>query len=129
MIRMGLTESSTKSSDTGGAAAGISCEIEFFATALIDLPSSFSCEQRVNNSFAFDVHGELLSLRELFFLGRTRSLVRAARDLSAETAARSNRCPRNFNSSSLERNRISVHESTSGFVSGPSWTTNAPRMV
>jgi hypothetical protein len=50
----------------------------------------------------------------------------------------SNRWPRNFSNSSPERNRSSVQESTSliqpsnlssdGFVSGPSWTTNAPRM-
>src|SRR5580765_683248 len=87
---------------------------------------------------AYGVHGDLLLLRQFFF-STGACFVSHARALLAEAMARSKRCPKNFNSSSPERNRSSVQESTSstqpsnwpsaGLVSGPSWTTNAPRIV
>src|SRR5882724_6037383 len=55
----------------------------------------------------------LFLVGELFFLDGTSSLLLPARSLLAEARTSSKRCPRNFSSSSLERNRSSVPESTS----------------
>jgi len=52
-------------------------------------------------------------LTGLFFLHGTCSLLLPSRSLLAEASTRSKRAPRNFSSSSLERNRSSVQESTS----------------
>src|SRR5258708_5875101 len=55
----------------------------------------------------------LFLVGEIFFLHGTCSLLLPARSLLAEAKTSSKRCPRNFSSSSPERNRSSVPESTS----------------
>src|SRR5260221_177271 len=55
----------------------------------------------------------LFLVGEIFFLHGTCSLLLPARSLLAEARTRSKRAPRNFSSSSLERNRSCVQESTS----------------
>src|SRR5260370_24191579 len=55
----------------------------------------------------------LFLVGEIFFLHGTCSLLLPARSLLAEARTRLKRAPRNFSSSSLERNRSCVQESTS----------------
>jgi hypothetical protein len=71
------------------------------------------------NDYCSEFHRSPPQLCLLFLLGETLSphgtcsLLLPARPLLAEASTSSKRCPRNFSSSSLERNRNSVQESTS----------------